>query len=317
MSDRPKNDAADSELPEPPRTRGADQTVWVGLFLVFGLVATLIALLVLTDAAIFRGRYIVLTHVSNAGGIRRGDPVQMRGVNIGRVLRFEIAHDDVTLQLEIEGEYKVPKDSKVELRSAGLLGGLVADVIPGTSTERAKYGDTLPGSSGQQLTDATSNIAKQVEAVTGRLDTLLAPETIQNVQGSAEDVRKIVAQLKTTVNEQRTQIAELTASLRRASSGVERATGPELERAVKRLDTLSERMDKVSASLDRSSQSLEGLLGRIDRGEGTLGKLTKDPGLYDNLNEAARGLNRTTEDIRKLTEDIRKNPKRYLKFSVF
>ena len=96
--------------------------MWVGLFLILGLMAVLAALFVLTDAAIFRGRYIVSTHVADAGGIRRGDPVQMRGVNIGRVQRFQIDKDRVEIRLELEGEYPVPKDSHVELKSSGLAG---------------------------------------------------------------------------------------------------------------------------------------------------------------------------------------------------
>ncbi len=313
------DDKARSRDPEdlPPR-RGADQTVWVGLFLVLGLVATLIALLVLTDAAIFRGRYIVSTQVPDAGGIRRGDPVQMRGVNIGRVQRFEIDKDGVRIHLEIEGEYKIPADSRVELKSAGLLGGLVADIVPGTSDKKLKYGDTLAGNQAQALTDATNRIAAQVEGVLGKMDQALAPQTIENIHGSTAALHSLLKQLSATVDEQKRQISDLTASLRRSSAGLEKATtGPELERTVKRLDALSERLDRVSGTLERSSQSLDSVLGRIDRGEGTLGKLSKDPALYDSLNAAAQGLERTTADIRKLTEDVRKNPKKYLKISVF
>ena len=50
-----------------------------------------------TDAATFRGRYIITTFVPNAGGIRRGDPVQMRGVNIGRVTDFQMVPDGVAV----------------------------------------------------------------------------------------------------------------------------------------------------------------------------------------------------------------------------
>jgi phospholipid/cholesterol/gamma-HCH transport system substrate-binding protein len=318
MTDARDDRKTDDDLPPAPPVRGTDQAVWVGLFLIFGLLAALVALLVLTDAAIFRGRYVVHTTVPNAGGIRRGDPVQMRGVNIGRVQRFLIQHESVTIHLEIEGEYKVPKDSRVELKSAGLLGGLVADIVPGKASETLRYGDSLPGSSEEQLLEATNRIATQVETVLGRMDTLLAPETIENVHGSARDLQKVLKELSSTVEEQRRQIADLTSSLKRSSQGLERATtGPELERTVKRFDALSERLDRVSTSLDRSSQSLESVMGRVDRGEGTLGRLSKDAALYDNMNTAVQNLDRATQDIRKLTEDVRKNPKKYLKISVF
>ena len=66
--------------------------------------------------------------VADAGGIRRGDPVQMRGVNIGRVTSFRIAPEGVAVNLEIDSQYPIPSDSRVELKRAGLLGGIAADV---------------------------------------------------------------------------------------------------------------------------------------------------------------------------------------------
>ena len=52
------------------------------------------------------------------------------------------------------------------------------------------------------------------------------------------------------------------------------------------------------------------MAGRIERGEGTLGKLTTDDSLYVNLNHAVANLNQ-------LTTDIRANPRKYLSVSVF
>ena len=86
---------------------------------------------------------------------------------------------------------------------------------------------------------------------------------------------------------------------------------------MKRLDAVAEKADSVAASLDRSSKSLEGVLGRIDRGEGTLGKLSTDELLYKNLSEAAATMNQTSANISRLVDDISKNPKKYLKISIF
>src|SRR5512145_3163793 len=109
-----------SDLPPAPPVRGKHYEVWVGLFVLVGLASIIGSLFVLTDPATFRGRYFLMTKVPNAGGIRNGDPVQMRGVHIGRVRGFFLAEKDVTVRLEIEGAYEVPSDSKVSLDSAGL-----------------------------------------------------------------------------------------------------------------------------------------------------------------------------------------------------
>jgi phospholipid/cholesterol/gamma-HCH transport system substrate-binding protein len=51
---------------------------------------------------------------------------------------------------------------------------------------------------------------------------------------------------------------------------------------------------------------------KVEKGEGTAGRIVQDPALYENLNASAKGL-------RGLIDDIRKDPRKYLrvKLSVF
>ena len=75
-------------------------------------------------------------------------------------------------------------------------------------------------------------------------------------------------------------------------------------------ELLTARLEQTSQTLGRASGSLETVLARMERGEGTLGKLSQDEALYGNLNSAAANLNQ-------LVADIRANPKKYLSVSVF
>jgi phospholipid/cholesterol/gamma-HCH transport system substrate-binding protein len=266
----------------------------------------------------FRGRYIINTRVANAGGMRRGDPVQMRGVPIGRVLSLEISQQGVAMRLEIEGQYKIPKDSHLELKTGGLMQGMIADVVPGTLSENMRSGDYLQGSSGQELNDIFSDLNDQARKVLDRAQALLSEDTVTNVHDSAAEMNRLLRQLNVTVGEQRKELNALTASLRKSSEGLEKVTaGPELERSVKRIDEMTAKMSEVSLSLDRSSKQVEAIIGRMDRGEGTLGKLSRDAALYDNLTQAAHNINQASINVNKLTEEIRRNPKKYLKLSVF
>ena len=56
--------------------------------------------------------------------------------------------------------------------------------------------------------------------------------------------------------------------------------------------------------------SLNTILGRLERGEGTLGRLSTDDSLYEELEATVR-------TMRELMEDIKANPGRYLKIEVF
>ena len=326
MAERPDTpEATEAELPEAPPVRGKDQAVKLGVFLVIGIIATLGALFVLTDAAIFRGRYIVATSVADAGGIRRGDPVQMRGVNIGRIQSFEITRDAVSIRLEIEGEYKIPKDSYVQLQAAGLLGGMVANVVPGRSTEMAGYGDVLTGRTEAGALGSTNQLAAKAEDVMARVQEILTPQFRDDIHGSSAELQKALTQLSGTISEQRQQIAAITDSLRKSATSTERAlAGPELERTMRRLDNLSARMDEVTTTLQKSARSAETVTTRLEKGQGSLGKLTQDETLYNNINQASVNMNKTvqnlnqlTTDTRALIADIKKNPKRYFSVSVF
>lgn len=302
----------------PPARGGANRELMVGVFVVFGIAAVLLALFTLTDASTFRGRYVVSTQVPNAAGIRRGDPVQMRGVNIGRIQGFEISAQGVAIRLEVEGEFKIPADSRVELRSAGLLGGMVADIVPGSSERVARSGDVLPGATPETVFQQAGDLADESEKVLGRVQALLAEKMVDDVHGSAAELRALLKDLAEVSSKQKADLVALTASLRRSAEGVERATaGPELEDAVKRVDAVAKRLETLSDSLDRSAKTTESLLQRIERGEGTLGKLSTDETLYVNANQAVANLNNAVVEMRKLTEDIRKQPKRYLKLSLF
>src|SRR5690349_5880658 len=116
-------------------TRSPRREVQVGIFVLGGILAVFAALFILTDPGTFRNRYVVSTVVKDAGGIRLRDPVQLSGVNIGRIADLKLVPDGggVTMSMEVEGQYTFPKDSRVRLTAKGLLGEMVAEVLPGRS----------------------------------------------------------------------------------------------------------------------------------------------------------------------------------------
>lgn len=315
---------ADGAVPTAPRKRLSPEDlrtmapirqprreVSVGLFVVVGVLAVLVALFALTDPGTFRGRYHVSTVVQDAGGIRKGDPVQMKGVNVGRIRDFQIRPDGVRVSMELESEYLVPEDSRISIVSGGLLQGMVAEVLPGDSDERVADGAVLPFVEAPTLTQTAEDLGANADTVLLRAQDLLSRENIGAVGASTAQLQELLVALTGLAAEQRQQLNALTGSLTRSAQGIEgAATQPELARAIARTDSMSIRLDAATQSLQQASTSLASLVTRIEGGEGTLGKLMRDDQLYNNLNAAVTDLNR-------LTTDIRQNPRRYINVSVF
>lgn len=301
-------------------SRSANREVKVGLFVLIGVAAFLIAIFTFTDVGTFRGRYYLFTAVDNAGGMRRGDPVQMRGVNIGRVVEFGMAPGTpgVRIRMEIENEYRVPAGSRAEVQSSGLLGGMVVNIIPSASTQEAEDGAEIPGKTAAGLFDTAAGLGTRADTVLMRANQLLAPGTTAAIGQSAVELQALIAELNGVAVEQRKQLTALSASLRRSSANAELATGgvarlttgPELQRSIAHIDSLTAQLDLTTRNLNTASTSLNSVLGRMDRGEGTLGKLSRDDSLYVNLNQAV-------VNLKTLVADFQANPKKYINVSVF
>jgi phospholipid/cholesterol/gamma-HCH transport system substrate-binding protein len=287
----------------------------VGFFVLLGLVSFVIVLFWMTDPATLRGRYMLVTTVDHAGGVRAGDPVQMQGVNIGRVNGFRmIGPGRVDITLEIEGEWRVPRGSRVVMGEAGLFGGRTLEIVRGESSDFYAEGDTLAGqgASGSGLLGSVDELTAQAGSVLSAIDSLLTPETIGNVQGSARELEGLLTELSAVIGEQRTTIARLTESLARSAEGLEQAAaaGPDVARAVARADSTMAILAAASTNVDAATTSLRSLLERMDTGEGTLGRLATDDALYVNLNAAA-------ESMAALLQDLQANPRRYINLSIF
>ena len=281
----------------------------VGVFVLLAIVGFVTVLYMMTDPSTFRGRYTIVTRVDNASGIRTNDPVQMKGVNIGRVRRFGIFNDTVDIALEIDGEWDIPVNSTTQLSSSGLLGGVVIEVLQGDAEDFVGDGDVLPGVSTMGLMDSFDSLGGQAENVMVRIQELLSNPTVTAVEGSANQLRVLLDELTTLTRTQGAEIARLTESLTATAGSLEEA-GPDARATLAEARATMETLNGTSEALRSATASLDTILGRVAAGEGSLGRLSTDDELYSRLSDAA-------ESARLLLDDIREHPDRYIKISVF
>ena len=286
----------------------------LGFFVLLGLVSFVVVLFWMTDPATFRGRSLLVTTVTDAGGVRAGDPIQMQGVNIGRVNSFEMVDGQVHIRLEIERGWAIPRGSRTTMGETGLFGGRTLLIEPGNSSEPYQDGDTIPGegalSSG--LLGSVDELSGQASSVLSAIDSLLNPETVGTIQGSATELQNLLTELSLFTQEQRNTLGDLSESLVRSAEGLEEAAaaGPDVASAVARADSAIAAIAKMGENLDSATESLRSVLARIDSGQGTLGRLSTDEALYESLNSAA-------ETLAVLLKDLQENPSKYINLSIF
>ena len=121
--------------------------VWVGLFVMLGVVAVVFLALQAANLLTlnFQGGYRVTARFDNIGGLKPKAAVRSAGVVVGRI--ESIAFDDKIYQarvtLLLEERYVFPKDSSLKILTSGLLGEQYIGIEAGADEANLADGDRV------------------------------------------------------------------------------------------------------------------------------------------------------------------------------
>ena len=262
---------------------------------------------------------IVYTKVD---GLSPSNPVTLNGYKIGKVQKINFNPNnpkELIVDVIIENAVKFSKTSKAELYETGLIGGKAIAIIPDYDNNAiAESGDYLIGNVKPGLTDLVNQIMPEIQL---QLEAVMtkAGVVLSNINTLFDEETK--ESLKSSID----QFASLTNSLSETSGNINdfiKDNSPNLTTTIDNLNATSLKMKDMSNSmsevdlnliltnLDSTISNLNKVTHKLNQGEGTLGKLIYDDGLFKNLDNA-------TKNLEELIEDIKLNPKRYVHFSIF
>lgn len=121
--------------------------LWVGLFVLLGAAALFFLAMKAGNMSSlsFQQTYPVITKFDNIGGLKPRAPVKSAGVVVGRV--GDIRFDDKTFQaivtLDLQSDYKFPKDTSAKILTSGLLGEQYVGLEAGGDLNNLAAGDRI------------------------------------------------------------------------------------------------------------------------------------------------------------------------------
>jgi phospholipid/cholesterol/gamma-HCH transport system substrate-binding protein len=263
------------------------------------------------------------TVFANVDGLTPSNPVQINGLGVGRVKEIRILqaeNNKLLVVLELGKELVVGRGSRVILADNGLLGGKLLRLDVRNIAQPLEPGSRLPSSVesglvaslGQKATpvlNSVDSLTKQLTVVVKQFD-----QTGLILNQTLRAANQTVGTLDATVGENRAGLKTVLANvnlLTESLAKTEKQIAPLLTKAGSFADSLNAlQLKQTMAGVNKSVAMLQATITDINRGKGSLGKLTKDEALYANLNGSVINLN-------KLLTDFRLNPKRYVHFSVF
>ncbi|NYJ28026.1 MlaD family protein [Allomuricauda sp. ARW1Y1] len=292
-----------------------------GIIVVAGIVAFLFGLSYLKSSPLFENNKTFYAVYDDVGGLQPGTQVSINGFNVGNVtdIRFKDSSGKLLVTLTVTNKFEFSKNSIAELFDTGIIGGKGLQIVPVFDDgPKAQSGDTLPSKIKPGLTELVQQkltpLQMKVEGAVSNADSLL-----MNVNQILDDPTK--KQLQEAIVSMNQLVGSFKASADNLNVLLEN-NKTQLDSSLKNVNHITSNFSKLSDSLVNADlgktlaefqgtvSKLNGILAKIEEGEGSLGKLHKDDALYNNLAEASREL-----DL--LLQDFRLNPKRYVNVSVF
>lgn len=279
---------------------------------------------------------IVKTEMASVDGLRKGAEVRLSGVKVGSVKEINFsdripdsatAPNNIEILMEIDGRLdgrpaveRIRTDSKAVLKSAGVLGDNVIDIMPGTSAGQpirngGRIDSVAQKSVGDILNAANTamgnlnKISDDVKVMTGQLREgkgsvgkflndeafyLNLDSAVRQAEALITDIKQGPGTVGRLVSDPAlyNQTSDTIASLRRISDqvGDQLNNGKGTVGKLFKDDTLYKNANDLVAKLNETSARLERTMARIENGEGAVGKLVKDEKLYNDARDTIEKL---------------------------
>ena len=257
----------------------------------------------------------------NVEGLAPSSNVTINGFEVGKITDIDFLDNTgrLLVTFNVEDDFQFSSSSIAQIYGGGLIGGKSLAILPVYEKgNMAKSGDTLTGQIDEGIfelvNDRLTPLQKKVEAVIRDTDSVLTAVNDVLDTDTRENLRIAIANISAT------SVAFKNAS--QSLNGLLSENSSKLNRTFTNLDEITTNFNKISDTLsqvefkrvvdnlEKVVADFESISSKLDRGEGTAGKLINDDQMYVNLERA-------TKQMEELLQDIKLNPKRYVHFSVF
>lgn len=226
------------------------------------------------------------------------------------------------VELKVSGPCTGDACAKPESFLKGSVKGLFdsfLDTGPGGTLDKVKanlhdilktLGDSLTSPNADNEIAKTytdfSALIKNLSSITGTLDKSMGAYD-RHLQASLANVEILTGALAKNQDKIAASIGHLESITKQLD---EAKVGENVGALVNNANATMKELNTTLADAQTSFKQLSVITQDLANGKGTMGKMIKDPVLYDNLT-------RTTKNLDLLLQDFRLNPKRYVNVSVF
>jgi phospholipid/cholesterol/gamma-HCH transport system substrate-binding protein len=299
--------------------------VKVGVFAIVTVAAGLLIFRFVNKSGGSGDGYVVYALTRDASGIAKHSQVRIAGIPVGSIEGVRLEGDRARIDIRMNPDVPLYQDATATKVASSLLGEYYLGLSAGTEGRtKLKDGDrimvVIEATSTDQLFRELGDIARDVKQVTRALaESVGTDQGKQDIKATLSNLAQVTEALNQTVRENRQSIRNILVTV----ENITQKSGPEVERILEnvRVSTqeirelmaksengeakpgevrqIIDKVNRASDSLENALKNIDNVSGRLERGEGTLGRLTKDEklineveGVAENVGDFVGGLSR-------------------------
>jgi len=314
----------------------------VGLLVVLGLLLLFIGVNFLKGGALWGENREFFAVFDNSSGLQPSNEVQLNGVKVGQVTSVELKEDDANKVLVgfslINDELLVPEESEVWLISSDILGTkaldlrLKSDSLPVADIKYHENGDFLIAkteiSLQEQINEEILPLKKKTEELIGSVESIIVSvnafwdtsaaytidESLYEVRDAVATFGELANNLSILVSNETEQVNRILKNVHEITEGVA-AQSEQITSTINNIAAITDTIvnaDVKGVIVETKStlEELNGVLSKVNEGQGTIGKLMHTDSLHNELVQ-------TNQSIQNLLDDMQANPNKFVHFSLF
>lgn len=241
----------------------------------------------------------------NASGLIKGSAIKSAGIPVGSIQDIKLQDGQARIEITVKSDVRLSRSAQVSMLANGILGDKHIEIQPGPvdDAELEDNGQILSVKNGGSLDDVMTQVgelATSLKEVANNLkeavsdngtDKHILGRIVQNVEKLTGDIAEITADNKEQITEIVDQVHDITAT-------IDELVNDDSDKGLKKT------WKNAMVHIDSSLKNIDDITTKINKGEGTIGKLISDEQTSEDVSSAIEGISGLVDSANKISTGI-------------
>ncbi|MCM2282417.1 MAG: MlaD family protein [Bdellovibrionaceae bacterium] len=240
--------------------------------------------------------------LDDASGLIKKSNVKMAGINVGIIEDISLQNGEARVDMTLKADVPLTRSARIEIRPNGILGDKHVEIIAGDPRDPPlRSGEQIlvvdDRASVDRLIGEVSKITKSLSTVAENIKSATEGDADKPLGRIISNIEEMTGDLAQLTRERKGQVGDIIQSLNNITKTVDGLVNDPGQDGFKAAwkDALHS-LRRIETSL----KNVEEITDKVNRGEGTIGKLINDETTVEELNTAISGVNNLLDTAGKM-----------------